>query len=165
MSVVPVLGKIHPVKCCDFAKRRRFPVRFPRFTVVFPDFQMNNTQGGDYRNYMCEKRACQTKWVEPFIFSPMLRQWTQVVAKWDLGRVGVLSLTHRSGSGRTATRPQRVHPRLSRTPGRAPATQEDTEVAPGEMKPGKRPGSQAGGVIQEKRLLVLDPRAKVPADC
>jgi len=28
--------------------KRRFPVSFPRFTVVFPDFQRNNTQGGDY---------------------------------------------------------------------------------------------------------------------
>ena len=37
--LVPVLSKIHPVKCWDFAKRRRFPVRFPRFTVIVPDFQ------------------------------------------------------------------------------------------------------------------------------
>ena len=43
-----VLSKIHPVKCWDFANRTRFPVRFPRFTVVFPDFQRNNTQAGDY---------------------------------------------------------------------------------------------------------------------
>ena len=36
---MPVLSKIHPVKCWNFAKRRRFPVRFPRFTVIVPDFQ------------------------------------------------------------------------------------------------------------------------------
>ena len=45
---MPVLSKIHPVKCWDFAKRRRFPVRFPRFTVIVPDFQRNNTQEGDH---------------------------------------------------------------------------------------------------------------------
>ena len=44
---MPVLSKIRPVKCWDFANRRRFPVRFPRFTVIVPDFQRNNTQGGD----------------------------------------------------------------------------------------------------------------------
>ena len=45
---MPVLSKIRPVKCWDLANRRRFPVRFPRFTVIVPDFQRNNTQGGDY---------------------------------------------------------------------------------------------------------------------
>ena len=45
---MPVLSKIHPLKCWDFAKRRCFPVRFPRFTVIVPDFQRNNPQGGDY---------------------------------------------------------------------------------------------------------------------
>ena len=45
---MPVLSKICPVKCWDFANRRRFPVRFPRFTVIFHDFQRNNPQGGDY---------------------------------------------------------------------------------------------------------------------
>jgi hypothetical protein len=45
--LVPVLSKICPVKCWGFAKRRRFPVRSPRFTVIFPDFQRNNTQWGD----------------------------------------------------------------------------------------------------------------------
>ncbi len=47
---MPVLSKIHPVKCWNFANRRRFPVRFPRFTVIFHDFQRNNTQRGDYPN-------------------------------------------------------------------------------------------------------------------
>ena len=42
-----VLSKIRPLKCWDFVSKRRFPVSFPRFTVVFPDFQRNNTQGGD----------------------------------------------------------------------------------------------------------------------
>ena len=46
---MPVLSKIRPVKCWDFANRRRFPVRFPRFTVIVPDFQRNNTQEGDYQ--------------------------------------------------------------------------------------------------------------------
>jgi gamma-glutamyltranspeptidase/glutathione hydrolase len=45
---VPVLSKMRPVKCWDFANRRRFPVRFPQFTVIVPDFQRNNTQEGDY---------------------------------------------------------------------------------------------------------------------
>ena len=44
---MPVLSKICPVKCSDFSNRRRFPVRFPWFTVIFPDFQRNNTQEGD----------------------------------------------------------------------------------------------------------------------
>ena len=44
---MPVLRKIHPLKGWDFAKRPRFQVRFPRFTVVVPDFQRNNTQEGD----------------------------------------------------------------------------------------------------------------------
>ena len=43
-----VLSKIHPLKCCDFVNKRGFPVSSPRFTVVFPDFQRNNTQGGYY---------------------------------------------------------------------------------------------------------------------
>ena len=38
-----------PCKVLGFAKRRRFPVRFPRFTVIFTDFQRNNTQEGDHR--------------------------------------------------------------------------------------------------------------------
>ena len=45
---MPVLSKSCPVKCWDLANRRRFPVRFPRFTVIVPDFQRNNTQEGDY---------------------------------------------------------------------------------------------------------------------
>ena len=48
---MPVLSKMRPVKCWDFANRRRFPVRFPRFTVIVPDFQRNNTQEGDYRKF------------------------------------------------------------------------------------------------------------------
>ena len=32
---MPVLSKIRPVKGWDFAKRRRFPVRCPRVTVIF----------------------------------------------------------------------------------------------------------------------------------
>ena len=44
---MPLLSKIHPVKCWDFANKQRFPVRFPRFTVIVPDFQRNNTQEGD----------------------------------------------------------------------------------------------------------------------
>jgi len=47
--LVPVLSKIHPVKCCDFANRQRFPVCFPRFSVIFPEFQRNNTPEGDHR--------------------------------------------------------------------------------------------------------------------
>jgi len=46
LSVGPVLSKMRPLKCGGFAKRRCFPVRLHRFTVVFPDFQRNNTQGG-----------------------------------------------------------------------------------------------------------------------
>jgi hypothetical protein len=49
---------MHPVKCWDFAKRRRFPVRFPRVTVIVPDFQRNNTQGGDYQIFERFRKKC-----------------------------------------------------------------------------------------------------------
>ena len=55
--LVPVLSKIRPLKCWDFVSKRRFPVSFPRFTVVFPDFQRNNTQGGDYQNCELSQKA------------------------------------------------------------------------------------------------------------
>ena len=51
---MPVLSTIHPVKCWDFAKRRRFPVSFPRFSAIFPDFQRNNTPEGDYQIFGLE---------------------------------------------------------------------------------------------------------------
>ena len=45
--LAPVLSTIHPVKCWDFEKRRRFPVRFPRFSVIFPDFsEEQHSRGG-----------------------------------------------------------------------------------------------------------------------
>ena len=56
---MPVLSKIRPVKCWDFANRRRFPVRFPRFTVIVPDFQRNNPQGGDYHQLNMSKKEDQ----------------------------------------------------------------------------------------------------------
>ena len=47
--LAPVLSTIHPVKCWGFAKRRRFPVRFPRFSVIFPDFsEEQHSRGGLY---------------------------------------------------------------------------------------------------------------------
>ena len=46
---MPVLSKIHPVKCCDFANRQRFPVCFSQFSVIFPEFQRNNTPEGGHR--------------------------------------------------------------------------------------------------------------------
>ena len=46
---MPVLSKIHPVKCCDFANRQRFPVCFSQFSVIFPEFQRNNTPEGDHQ--------------------------------------------------------------------------------------------------------------------
>ena len=46
---MPVLSKIHPIKCCDFANRQRFPVCFSQFSVIFPEFQRNNTPEGDHR--------------------------------------------------------------------------------------------------------------------
>jgi hypothetical protein len=52
---------MRPLKCGDFAKRRRFPVRLPRFTVIFPDFQRNNTQGGDYPQILFVEIAHQQR--------------------------------------------------------------------------------------------------------
>jgi hypothetical protein len=47
--LAPVLSTIHPVKCWDFAKRRRFPVRFPQFSAIFPDFsEEQHSRGGLY---------------------------------------------------------------------------------------------------------------------
>jgi hypothetical protein len=56
---VPVLSKICPVKCWNFANRRCFPVRSPRFTVIVPDFQRNNPQGGDYHQLNMSKKEEQ----------------------------------------------------------------------------------------------------------
>ena len=56
---MPVLSKIHPVKCCDFANRQRFPVCFSQFSVIFPEFQRNNPQGGDYHQLNMSKKEDQ----------------------------------------------------------------------------------------------------------
>ena len=80
---MPVLSKIHPVKCLDFAKRRRFPVRFPRFTVIFFDFQRNNTQAGDYHKTVLVQTSGE--------FGPAVR----VVAHADDERVTFLVETDR----------------------------------------------------------------------
>ena len=53
---MPVLSKIHPVKGCDFAKRRRFPARSPPGYSYFPDFQRNTTQEGGYQELVLDVR-------------------------------------------------------------------------------------------------------------
>ena len=80
---MPVLSKIRPVKCWDFANRRRFPVRFPRFTVIVPDFQRNNTQAGDYHKTVLVQNSGE--------FGPAVR----VVAHADDERVTFLVETDR----------------------------------------------------------------------
>ena len=57
--LVLVLSKIRPLKGWDFVNKRRFPVSSPRFTVVFPDFQRNNTQGGDCPDVSWDEKIWQ----------------------------------------------------------------------------------------------------------